>query len=447
MNRFITAFSVLGCAFVTLAAVVLSTNSDSMEAPVARSAMSVTDSESSGIDDLAPAEEVSGSDRASAGSGVEDSQTACTDLGLPRPIINEESDLHKPEVIAAIKSRVPASLAGDLIIEQPAVTEADTRRLTGMIWIPGGVAVMGNDSGNPDEQPPHPIAMDGFWMDTTEVTNAQFKEFVDATGYVTLPERKPELRSIEKGSPLANVSILDELNVPGSICSLQLGGADDIDPVKGAYSWWQYLPGANWMHPEGPDSNIDDRMDHPVVHVTWPDAVAYCEWAGKSLPTEAQWEYAARGGHDGQFFPWGNERNPGEEWLHNIWQGTFPLKNTADDGFRVTSPVKSFPPNDFGLYDTSGNVWEWCADYYQPEYYAVSPLRNPPGPHSSFDPQEPGIIKRVQRGGSFMCSEQYCIGYRNSARMKGEEDTGAFHTGFRCVVTPEMLLASGGKPK
>jgi len=363
--------------------------------------------------------------------------TTCNALGLPRPIVSDKSALHDPDIIAAIKNKVPPRIADNLMTAEPALTDADAQRISNMVWIPGGVAVMGSDTGTPDEAPPHPIAIDGFWMDATEVTNRQFKEFVNATRYVTLPQRKPELRSIQKGSGLENIAILEEFNQPGSICSLQLNSRDDIDPAKGAYSWWQYLPGADWKHPEGPDSNIDNRMNHPVVHVSWPDAVAYCEWAGKQLPTEAQWEYAARAGKDGMFYPWGNVRTPDGTWKQNIWQGTFPIEDSAEDGFKTTAPVAAFEANDFGLHDMSGNVWEWCADYYQPEYYAISPVRNPPGPDSSFDPQEPGITKRVQRGGSFMCSDQYCIGYRVSARMKGEEDTGAFHTGFRCVVVPK----------
>ena len=363
-------------------------------------------------------------------------QIACNALGQPMPVVSDESALHNPEIVARLKNKVPPSITKDLITDQPTSENPLNDHHTGMAWIPGGVAVMGSDTGPPDETPPHPIAIDGFWMDITEVTNQQFKEFVDATNYVTLPERKPELRSIQKGSGLKDIAILEEFNQPGSICSLQLNSRDDIDPAKGAYSWWQYVPGADWKHPEGPDSNIDDRMNHPVVHVSWLDVNAYCDWAGKQLPTEAQWEYAARSGKDGKFYPWGNDRNPNGEWKQNIWQGTFPIEDTAEDGFKTTAPVATFPANDFGLHDMSGNVWEWCDDYYQPEYYSVSPLKNPPGPDSSFDPQEPGIIKRVQRGGSFMCSDQYCIGYRVSARMKGEEDTGAFHTGFRCVIMP-----------
>lgn len=365
---------------------------------------------------------------------TEQPQIACNAMGLPVPVISDRSDLHDPAVVAHIKNKIPASIARQL---QANPQSPKTPGFDGMVWIPGGVGIMGSDSGPPDEMPPHAVAMDGFWMDKTEVTNRQFKKFVDATGYITLPERKPELRSIQKGSGLEQLEILEEFNQPGSICSLQIDSKDDIDPAKGAYSWWQYMPGADWKHPEGPESNIEDRMDHPVVHVSWLDAQAYCKWAGKQLPTEAQWEYAARAGKDGKFYPWGNERNPDGEWKQNIWQGTFPIEDTGDDGFKTTAPVGTFEANGYGLHDMSGNVWEWCADFYQPEYYAVSPQKNPPGPDSSFDPQEPGIIKRVQRGGSFMCSDQYCVGYRVSARMKGEEDTGAFHTGFRCVAVPD----------
>ena len=335
------------------------------------------------------------------------------------------------------KSSRPISTTADPDA-QPA-PKSDDPRVSNMQWIPGGRFEMGALKTVPAEFPPHSVELEGFWMDTTEVTNQQFREFVDATGYVTTAERAPELRSIQPESELAKLQILPEMNKPGSICSLQLSSRDDIDPQKGAYSWWQYVLGANWMHPEGEASTIADRMEHPVVHVSWLDTQAYCEWAGKKLPTEAQWEFAARGRRSGADYPWGDNLKPDEKWRHNIWQGEFPIKDTGEDGFTRTAPVKSFPANDFGLYEITGNVWEWCADYYQPEYYAVSPSKNPPGPESSYDPQEPDIIKRVQRGGSFMCSDQYCVGYRVSARMKGEEDTGAFHTGFRCVLTPDML--------
>jgi formylglycine-generating enzyme required for sulfatase activity len=323
----------------------------------------------------------------------------------------------------------------DVLVEEPGPTPA------GMVWVPGGTFVMGNDEGAPDESPAHEVTLDGFWMDAREVTNRQFAAFVEATGYVTTSEKAPELRSIKPDSPLAKVEILDEFNKPGSICAVKGFKPEDFDPARGAYSWWEYVPGADWRHPEGPDSSIEDRMDHPVVHVSWLDAKAYCDWAGKRLPTEAEWEYAARGGRGGETYPWGQKRNPDGKWLHNIWQGDFPMENKGEDGFEKTAPVGSFPANAYGLFDMSGNVWEWCADYYRPDYYARSRRRNPTGPRSSFDPQEPGIVKRVQRGGSFMCSDSYCVGYRNAARMKGEEDTGAFHTGFRCVLTPDMRNA------
>lgn len=353
----------------------------------------------------------------------------------PEPDIDPEFLRRESE---SLKQSVPENLVPSLQRDPPAEFQ-DDERLAGMVWIPGGVFVMGNNDGAPDEAPRHPVAVDGFWMDAMEVTNRKFQKFIEATNYVTTSERKPELRSIQPGSNLEQVAILEEFNRPGSICSLPLSSREEIDPEKGAYSWWQYVPGANWKHPEGPDSSIQDRMDHPVVHLSWLDVQEYCRWAGTTLPTEAQWEYAARGGHEGRVYPWGNKRNPSGKWLQNIWQGEFPVQDTAEDGFGSTAPVGSFEPNDYGLYDMSGNVWEWCLDYYHPTYYRDSPLRNPRGPARSFDPQEPGIIKRVQRGGSFMCSDQYCIGYRVAARMKGEEDTGAFHTGFRCVVTPDML--------
>ncbi len=310
----------------------------------------------------------------------------------------------------------------------------------GMVWIPGGTFEMGcrvDMGGKPDEIPVHPVELDGFYMDKTEVTNAQFQKFVKATGYATMAERKPELRSLKPEA--AAIQIVPEGVKPGSICLNPNMKQGSFDPELGAYSWAEYIPGANWRHPEGPESSIENRMDHPVVHVAWLDAQAYCKWAGKRLPTEAEWEYAARGGLYQKTYPWGDTRNPEGKWLHNIWQGDFPFENTQDDGYRTTAPVGTFPANKFGLYDMSANVWEWVSDYYRPDYYFNSPLKNPQGPESSYDPQEPHIIKRVQRGGSFMCSDSYCISYRNSARMKGEEDTGTFHCGFRCVASPKDL--------
>jgi formylglycine-generating enzyme len=322
----------------------------------------------------------------------------------------------------------------------PVITSAPGTTPPGMVWIPGGTFRMGNPTsatdGKPDEAPVHTVTLDGFWMDETEVTNAQYAAFVEATGHVTTAEKPPTLDSVRDSPRFAEAKILPEFNHPGSICYQEPPA--ELDPTKDAYNWWQYKVGANWRHPEGPESTIDTRLEHPVVHLSWSDCVAYANWAGKELPTEAQWEYAARAGREGDDFPWGKDRNPDGKWLCNIWQGDFPYTNTGGDGFRTTAPVKTFPPNAFGLYDLSGNVWEWCADWYRPDTYELAArrgqaVRNPEGPGDSFDPNEPDLPKKVQRGGSFMCSETYCTGYRVSARMKGDLDSGAFHTGFRCV--------------
>lgn len=340
------------------------------------------------------------------------------------------------------------SPASDLVVEEPARTPE------GMVWIPGGAFTMGDRHGAPNKHPDfletipehrdamfeHKVELDGFWMEKTEVTNRQFKAFVDATGYVTTAEKdvKPE--------DLAGPPVDPEKLKACSICYNPNFDPSKVDKSRQSDPRWIYeskiwaaVQGANWKRPEGPESSIDDRMDHPVVHVSWEDAEAYCKWAGKQLPTEAQWEYAARGGLRGKSYPWGNQLTPDGKWMANIWQGEFPLENLEEDGYRFSAPVGSFPSNEFGLYDMSGNVWEWCADWYQPDYYTVSPVRNPTGPETSVDPLEPEIPKRVQRGGSFMCSDNYCIGYSTAARMKGDVKTGAFHTGFRCVVNADRL--------
>ncbi len=294
---------------------------------------------------------------------------------------------------------------------------------------------MGDEKGQADETPVHNVTLDGFWIDKTEVTNAEFQKFVEATGYKTIAERTPKREDFI--GQLADVSVIPEENLkPGSICFNENYDRKTLtrDHPLWPYQVWQYVKGANWRYPEGPESSIDDRLNHPVIHVSWDDAAAYCKWAGKNLPTEAEWEYAALGGKNGQTYPWGNELQPSGKWMANIWQGNFPDTNEVLDGYKTTAPVGTFPANGYGLFDMSGNVWEWCSDYYRPDYYANSPDRNPFGPTDSYDPNEPGMVKRVQRGGSFMCSDNYCIGYRTSARMKGTPDSGTFHCGFRCVV-------------
>ena len=331
-----------------------------------------------------------------------------------------------------------------LVVEQPGPAPP------GMVWIPGGTFVMGDRRGAPHKHPEHldeipehrdsqfehTVALDGFWMGQTEVTNAQFLEFTEATAYVTEAERTRTLDEFEGQIPVG-VEVPEELLAPGSICFNPAFDPSRVDKRQPGWVYaggiWKVQPGANWRQPEGPESSIESRMDHPVVHVSWNDALAYCNWAGKRLPTEAEWEYAARGGLDGKHYPWGDDPRPGDAWPHNIWQGKFPFENKIEDGAQGTSAVRTYSPNGYGLYDMTGNVWEWCTDWYQPDYYTRSPLRNPQGPGESFDPMEPHIPKRVQRGGSFMCSDTYCIGYSVHSRMKGEVNGGAFHTGFRCA--------------
>ncbi|HLJ92067.1 MAG TPA: formylglycine-generating enzyme family protein [Gemmataceae bacterium] len=296
-----------------------------------------------------------------------------------------------------------------------------------MVWIPTGEFPMGDSEGLfPDARPVHKVYVDGFWMDRTEVTNAQFARFVDATGYVTVAERPPDPREFPE--------VPAEKLVPGSIVFTP---PDKDVSLDRPLSWWRWVPGANWRHPEGPGSTIEGKEQHPVVQICWHDAQAYAQWAGKRLPTEAEWEYAARGGLEQKRYCWGDDLLPGGKWQANIWQGDFPRVNTREDGFERTAPVGSYPANGFGLFDMAGNVWEWCADWYRPDYYAVSPAQNPRGPNSSYDPNEPDLPKRVQRGGSFLCSDVYCVRYRPGARGKGEPGSAASHIGFRCARSPK----------
>lgn len=316
------------------------------------------------------------------------------------------------------ESRRRSGLGHDL----PAVASKIGRETNGMVWIPGATFLMGSNEGNPDEAPAHEVTVGGFWMDKTEVTNEEFQKFVDATGYVTIAEQKPKAEDFPGAPP--------EVLVPGSVVFSPPAG--DVG-LENHYAWWKYIPGANWRHPEGPDSTIAGREKHPVTHVAWVDAAAYAQWAGKRLPTEAEWEHASRGGLQGQPYVWGASTPKQWDKVANIWQGKFPTENTLEDGFRTTAAVGSFATNGYGLYDMAGNVWEWCSDWYRPDYYAHSPKLNPKGPETSEDPNEPGMPKRVIRGGSFLCSDVYCSGYRPSARMKSAPDTGLSHTGFRCV--------------
>ncbi|MGZ8559862.1 MAG: formylglycine-generating enzyme family protein [Chitinophagaceae bacterium] len=307
--------------------------------------------------------------------------------------------------------------------------------LEGMINIPAGEFMMGasDDEGRLDEYPPHKVKLNGFWMDATEVTNAQFKKFVDATGYITTAEKKPDWEELKKQLP-AGTAKPDESQLVAS--SLVFTPPAQAVPLNNVAQWWSWLKGADWKHPQGPGSNIMGKDNYPVVHISWDDAMAYCKWSGKRLPTEAEWEYAARGGMNNNKYPWGNEDIETGKPKANTWQGNFPNANNEWDRFLRVSPVKSFQPNGYGLYDVAGNVWEWCSDWYRNDYYNEKKndlSLNPVGPLQSYDPMEPTTPKRVVRGGSFMCNASYCKGYRVSSRMKTAPDTGLEHTGFRCV--------------
>jgi formylglycine-generating enzyme required for sulfatase activity len=269
--------------------------------------------------------------------------------------------------------------------------------------------------------------VDGFWMDQTEVTNEQFARFVKATGYVTVAERTPRAEDFP-GAPAATL-------VPGSVV---FSPPKHAVPLADAYQWWADVNGASWRHPLGPESSIEGKARFPVVHVAYADALAYAQWAGKRLPTEAEWEFAARGGLSGRLFPWGDEFMNDGRWMANTHQGHFPDHDSGADAFTGIAPVAQFPPNGYGLHDVAGNVWEWVSDWYRPDYYARlastgAIARNPQGPADSFDPDEPGVNKRVHRGGSFLCTDQYCSRYMVGTRGKGDIGTGTNHLGFRCV--------------
>jgi formylglycine-generating enzyme required for sulfatase activity len=277
----------------------------------------------------------------------------------------------------------------------------------------------------PDALPVHLVSVAGFWMDTTPVTNEAFARFVKATGYVTVAERAPDPRDFP-GVPREKL-------VPGSLVFTPPSRPVPLDDFS---LWWRYVAGATWRNPDGPGSTLEGREKHPVVHVAWEDAAAYAKWSGMRLPTEAEFEFAARGGLDRNLYPWGNDLKPGGRLPANIFEGHFPDMNSRTDGYAGTSPVTAFPANGYGLYDTGGNVWQWCADWYRPDYYSMfadprRAARDPHGPSSSFDPEEPGAAKRVTRGGSFLCSGEYCSRYLVGSRGKSEISSGSSNLGFR----------------
>jgi sulfatase modifying factor 1 len=338
--------------------------------------------------------------------------------------------------VASCHSTIPNRFgtASNALLDTTTTTATNVSK-SGMKWIPGGTFKMGasGQGGRPDEYPAHRVQVAGFWMDEKEVSNAEFAVFVKKTGYKTVAERKPDWEELKKQLPAGTPKPSAEVMVAAS---LTFNPPNHPVALNNAAQWWSWTPGANWQHPQGPNSNVAGKDNYPVTQVSWEDAQAYAKWAGKRLPTEAEWEYAARGGAEDNTYPWGNEPVESGKPKANTWQGSFPDRDTGWDGFKGLAPRGTFKSNPYGLYDMAGNVWEWVADWYMLDYYlslgnGVS--NNPKGPENGYDPEETYVPKKVTRGGSFMCNSSYCEGYKVTSRMKSSPDTGLENTGFRCV--------------
>ena len=342
----------------------------------------------------------------------------------------------KVEAMTCCTSKIPSRFA-TINSSTDSTIKNITQKYKGMVWIEGGTFEMGADNvqGRRDELPKHQVKLNGFYMDVTEVTNEQFAAFVKATGYVTTAEKDINWDEIKATLPPDTPKPKPEMLKAASLVFIPIQGEVNLQDYS---QWWQWTHGADWKHPKNPNSNIKGKEKFPVVHISWDDANAYCKWAGKRLPTEAEWEFAARGNLKNNVYAWGNENVEQGKNKCNYWQGYFPYKNDTKDGFYGASPVKSFAANGYGLYDMAGNVWEWCADLYRHDYYEqianIKVIENPKGPKSSYDPDESTVPKRTMRGGSFLCNESYCSGYRVAARMKSSPDSGMEHLGFRCVA-------------
>jgi len=331
---------------------------------------------------------------------------------------------------------------------EPQVIEGDgVKGPRGMMWVPGGEFLMGSDHklAQPNERPAHRVKVAGFWMDRHHVTNAEFRKFVEATGYVTTAERKPNWETIKVQVAPGTPRPPDSALIPGAMVFV---GTDRPVSLDDWSQWWRYVPGANWKHPQGPGSSIEDKDDHPVVQVSYEDALAYAKWAGKRLPTEAEWEFAARGGLEQATYAWGDDLEPGGAKMLNYWdtkERRFPVVSPKAGGATGTVPVETFPPNGYGLYDMTGNAWQWVADWYRADSFrnqaGLKLLVNPTGPEESYDPDDraapPGAPKRVTRGGSFLCNVDYCLSYRPSARRGNDPYNPMSHIGFRLVKDKE----------
>jgi sulfatase modifying factor 1 len=312
--------------------------------------------------------------------------------------------------------------------------ESGTSLHESMVWIPGGAFTMGSDKHYPEEAPVHEAIVNGFWIDKYTVTNEQFEHFIEATGYITSAERSPNPESYPGAKP--------EMLQPASVVFVK--PAQRVD-LRNHYNWWSYVPGANWRHPEGPASSIEGREQHPVVHIAYEDAEAYAKWSGKELPTESEWEFAARGGLQGAPYAWGEVFAPDGNQMANTWQGEFPWQNLLVDGFERTAPVGQFPANGYGLYDMIGNVWEWTTDWYAAHHPAAKPccggtIHKGSEQDESYDPRTPNvrIPRKVIKGGSFLCAPNYCRRFRPAARMAQPVDTSTCHVGIRLIVRAKV---------
>lgn len=350
--------------------------------------------------------------------------------------------MHKEEVgTVKVEGKSTSEVKVDLVIDQP----DGVRTPKGMVWIPGGEFIQGavpqDGMAMQHEKPSHKVRLDGFFMDITEVTNAQFAEFVKETGYITVAERAIDWEEMKKQVPEGTPKPHDSVLQPGALTFKKTKGT--VPNLYDFSQWWHWTIGANWKHPNGPGSSIKGRENDPVVQVAYEDALAYCEWAGRRLPTEAEWERAARGNKEGSIYFWGDNHNVLSQ-MANTWEGEFPVNNSMEDGFETRARVKSYPPNDFGLYDMAGNVWEWTSDWYHTDYYKYiaaqnTILFNPTGAKNPYNRNMPSAREKVMKGGSFLCNVSYCASYRISSRMATSLDSALEHLGFRTVATVGMV--------